>query len=129
MYTVYLPYGLGKVVKVLSYIAVFILDIVHFLLTPITWVRFKAHVGMFALAGCGYAYLRFFEHNDKAALLAVIGLAVLILAVVLVKLTRKMLHRVRQTLMRVFYSPVGVCISVHPMFLRKRHNALKKVAC
>lgn len=112
MYTVYLPYALGNVVKVLSYIAVALLDIINFIFTPIKWIQFKAHIAMVALAGVAYAYLSLVAHHERAVWIAVLGLAAAILAVALLKWLRKKLNRIRQALIRVVYSPVGVCINI-----------------
>lgn len=129
MYTIYLPHTLGNVVRVLSYIAVAVLDIIHFILTPVKWVQFKAHIAMVAIAGVAYAYLSLIVHHENAVWIAIVGLASTILAVGLLKWVRRKLERVRQALVRVVYSPVGVCISIRlipgVMTLYRLYNSRK----
>lgn len=122
MKAIYLPNVLEKIVRVLSYIAVFILDIVNFILTPITWVKFKAHVFMASIAGVYYVYLGIMLQQENAHWLALGVFVLTVLCVALVKFARKKLIQIRHSLMRIFYSPVGVYFYVKPVF----HHQNKK---
>lgn len=124
MKTLYLPYFLSKIVKIMSYIVVFFLDIIHFVLTPITWIQLKAHFAMIVATGLVYIYLNHIMHVDNAAWTVVVPLLAVVLAVALVKLIRKTLHRIRQRLINIVYSPVGVCFRIRPLYLFKTnvHN-------
>ena len=128
MKTICLPYFLSKTVKILSYFAVMLLDCIHFLLIPITWIQFKAHLFMMALAGGGYFYLKFALHHTNALPIAVLGFFGAVFSVALFKLMRKCLHRVRTSLIRIVYAPLGVCIRVHSSFFHLNQLKCKKIA-
>lgn len=128
MRAIYLPYALEVIARTLSYIAVLLLDIIRFLLTPFTWMQFKAHVFMTVLAGAYYVYLRFYEHHDNALLIAAAAFVVAVLSVILIKWIRKYLKRIRRPLMRIVYAPVGVCIYVRPIIHHSHRNNTCKLA-
>ena len=117
MRTVYLPYAIEIIARILSYIAVILLDIIHFVLTPFTWIKAKAHLAMIAVAAGGYIYLQFVVHHEKAIWVSLACLFAAIVAVILIKCIRKLACRIRQPLMRTVYSPVGVCIRFRMPFI------------
>ena len=123
-----LPYTIEKIVKSLCYISVVILDILNFILTPITWVKFKAHVFMALTAAAYYAYLTFITHQQNALWIALGMLIITITGVALIKSTKKLLNNLRQALMKTFYSPLGICFYMHPLFTHKNNTTHHKLA-
>lgn len=118
MKTIYLPYSLEATVRVLSYIAVFVLDFLNFLSTPITWVKFKAHVFMAAITGGYYVYLHFIANQQHAHWIAISTFLIATFSVALLKYARKKTIALRHFLMGIFYSPVGVSFRIKPVFQR-----------
>lgn len=118
MKAIYLPYALEVIVRAFSYIAVVVLDIVHFILKPFTWLQFKAHAFIVAASAVGYLYLKLYVNHNNALLIAAAGLVAAVSAIALIKLARKQLNRIRQTLMRTYYSPVGIFIYVPSALVR-----------
>ena len=122
MKIIYLPYAIEKIVKALSYIAVFILDIFNFILTPITWVKFKAHVFMGFIAGVYYIYSGLILQQENAHLVAIGAFVLISLCVALIKIVRKKSIKLRHSLMRIFYSPLGIYFYANPIFQCQRNR-------
>lgn len=126
-----LPHSVEVALKTLSYITVVFLDIVHFILTPFTWLKFKAHTFIVLLAGAGYVYLHFVKQNESALFITAGTLSVIVLLIVTLKYLRKVLSRVRQTLIRVVYAPVGIyfMLPLTLVHISNNKNCKKLVKC
>ena len=118
MKVVYLPFIIEKIVKLLCYISVLLLDLVNFILTPIKKVKFKAHIFIASIIAIYYIYFGLILHHENTFILAILSFLLISLCIALVKYARKKLIKLRHILMEIFYSPVGVCFYMKPLFNR-----------
>lgn len=123
--TILLPNWLEKIVHTLSLALILIIELTHFLLTPIKWLKFKSHAVIFVLCA-GFGCYWYFTDNEKAFLLATIIFLISTLAIAIIKWLRKRLKKIDERLLHYFHLYPLACVGIKIPITNKKYMEEKK---
>lgn len=94
MKAIHLSYWQRRAFRVLCIAMSLLIEIVNLILTPVTWLKAKAHFALFLVSAAagGYMYL---SGNDQALWKALLYFIAVVLSITLIKILRRKLEKLR----------------------------------
>lgn len=100
--TIFLPDWLEPIVHALTIIPILIVELFYYFLTPITWLKRKFHIVIFALCIVLSCYLHF-THIKNAFIYAAVTFVLFALVIATLKWLRKRLKKIDESLLHYFH--------------------------